>query len=243
MSLSNSEITMPVQPMNYGNGGYGGAFGNDGLFWIVILFLFAMMGGWNNGGGFGNGDVQRGFDQATLTSGITGINSSICNGFAQAEIADNARQVANLTQMFNNQMSINQGLDALQAQLANCCCENRAATADLKYTVATEACADRAAVSNALRDVLEAGNANTQRIIDKMCQQEIDTLKAQNAALQTQLHLANLAASQNAQTAAITADNHAQTMALEQYLNPVPIPAYMVQNPNCCTQTCGCGTV
>ena len=77
-----------------------------------------------------------------------------------------------------------------------------------------------------------------------MCQQEIDALKAQNENLRTQINLANLAASQNEQTAKIMADNAAQTMALEQYLNPAPIPAYVVQNPNCCTpgyvNGCGC---
>ena len=78
-----------------------------------------------------------------------------------------------------------------------------------------------------------------------MCQQEIDQLKTQNANLQTQINLANLSASQTAQTARILADNAAQTQALEQYLNPAPIPAYVVQNPNCCQQNwgCGCGTM
>lgn len=195
-----------------GNGN--GAFGNDGAFWLVILFLFAAMGGWGNGyggGGYG-GEVQRGFDQQSVMSGIGAIN------------AQNA---------------------ATQMALQNCCCDNRQAIADLKYTVATENCADRVAVSDALRDVIANQTANTQAILDKMCQQEIDALKAQNANLQTQINLANLQSSQTAQTARILQDNAAQTLALEQYLNPTPIPAYVVQNPNCCQQnygTCGCGT-
>jgi hypothetical protein len=143
-----------------------------------------------------------------------------------------------------NQAGLMAQLSAMQMAQQNCCCENRAETADLKYTVATEACADRAAVTNALRDVIANQTANTQAILDKMCQQEIDALKTQNANLETQINLANLAASQNAQTSRLLQDNAAQTMALEQYLNPTPIPAYVVQNPNCCTQNfggCGCG--
>lgn len=120
--------------------------------------------------------------------------------------------------------------------LQNCCCENRAATADLKYTVANEGAQTRQAMQGAV-----------QTVLDKLCQQEIDALKAQNANLQTQINLANMQASQQAQTARILADNAAQTQALEQYLNPVPIPAYMVQNPNCCGQnwysSCGCNSV
>ena len=186
-------------------------------------------------------DVQRGFDQAALTTGINGIQTSLCNGFAgvnqavsngfaQAEIAANSRQMADMNQNF-----------ALQSAMQNCCCENRAATADLKYTVATEACADRNAVSNALRDVLAANNASTQRILDQLCNDKIDAKNEKIAELQNQLTMAQLAASQNAQTAAILANNDAQTAALEQYLAPTPRPAYVVQNPNCCQQNYGCG--
>lgn len=116
-----------------------------------------------------------------------------------------------------------------------------AATADLKYTVATEACADRAAVTNALRDVLEANSASTQRILDQMCADKIDAKNEKIADLERQLTMANLAASQNAQTATILANNEAQTSALEQYLAPVPKPAFLVQNPNCCGTNYGCG--
>ena len=100
-------------------------------------------------------------------------------------------------------------------------------------------------MNDALRDVLAANNANTQRILDTMCQDKIDAKNERIAELQNQLTLANLAASQNAQTAAIIANNEAQTTALEQYLAPVPRPAYVVQNPNCCGNNygwngCGC---
>lgn len=248
MTTENNGMYMPVAPA------YGGGFGNDGFLggngaWFILILL--AMFGWGNGfgGGWGgngttNADVQRGFDQATLTNGITniqtalcngfaGVNQGVANGFAQAEIAANARQMADMNQQF-----------ALQSAMQNCCCENRAATADLKYTVATEACADRNAITSALRDVLEANNASTQRILDTMCQDKIDAKNERIAELQQQLQMAQLAASQGAQTAQILANNEAQTAALERYLAPTPIPAYVVQNPNCCGQFnygCGCG--
>lgn len=239
MSLSNdgNGMVMPVGPM-YGNGANGSWFGDGGLFWIIILFLFAFNGGWGNGYGNGgsnvvNNDIQRGFDQQAVMGGINGLTTAVTNGFSGAEVSRCNAQ-ANVLQAMNN----------LSMGLQNCCCENRAGLADLKYTVATEACADRSAVTDALRDVIASNNANTQAILDKMCQQEIDALKTANANLQTQINLANLQASQADQTARVLADNAAQTATLKQSLNPTPIPAYMVQNPNCCGQNfyngCGC---
>lgn len=248
MYNENGNMVMPVVPQGYGSGS-NGMFG-DGMFswWIIILLIFGGWGnGWGNGFG-GNGgvgsEVQRGFDQSAVMNGINGISTSLCNGFAgvnaaiansaaQAEISANARQMAQMQQDF-----------AMQSSFQNCCCENRAGLADLKYTVATEACADRNAISNALRDVLEANNASTQKILDVMCQDKIDAKNETIAQLRTQLQMAELAASQGAQTAQILANNEAQTAALERYLAPTPIPAYMVQNPNCCGQYnygCGCG--
>ena len=247
--------TMLVQPSGYSGGGFGNGWG-DGSWWILLLFILLGNGnGWGNGYGNGSGttfvanDVQRGFDQAAVTTGINnlstglcngfagvqqslcngfaGVNGAVSNGFAQAEIANNARQMADMNQQF-----------ALQSQLAQCCCDNRAATESLRYSIATENCADRQAISDALKDVIASNTANTQAILDKLCQQEIEAMKAENANLRTQLNLANLAASQGQQTAQILADNAMQTNALEQYLAPVPRPAYIVQNPN----GCGCGT-
>lgn len=203
-----------------------GAFGENGSFWIVILFLFAMMNGWGNGNWGGNGGgysaMQQGFDQAAITSQLSGINTTVANGFTNAEVS-----------RCNTQANLTNQLNTIAMAQQNCCCENRAATADLKYTLSNEAATTRAAMST-----------NTQAILDKLCQQEIDALKTQNANLQTQLNMATLRESQTAQTAQILANNQAQTSALEQYLNPAPIPAYVVQNPNCCTNNysgCGCG--
>lgn len=226
MSLVDGNLSAADVAAVTGNNGNRGMFGGDGLFWIIVLFLFAFMGGWgNNGnnGGYGmNYGIQDGFNQQAIMSGINGITATL-----------GANQITNT-----------QSMNQIAMSLQNCCCENRAGLADLKYTVATEACADRNAVSSALRDIIASNTANTQAILDKLCQQEIDALKTQNANLQTQINLANLQASQTAQTARILQDNAAQTVALEQYLNPTPIPAYVVQNPNCCQTNysgCGCG--
>ncbi len=247
MSLvdNNGGLTAADVAAVMGNNGNNGAFGGDNAWWLLILLLFA----WGNNG-FGNNagspyvanDVQRGFDQTAVMSGLSGITSAISNGFADAEVSRCNTQ-ANILQSLNaNQIANTAAMNAIAASLQNCCCENRANIADLKYTVATEACADRNAIANGIRDILTATQAQTQVIIDKMCQQEIDALKTQNANLQTQINLANLQASQTAQTARILSDNAAQTLALEQYLNPTPIPAYVVQNPNCCGNynSCGC---
>lgn len=241
--LSAADVGAVLGANNRG-GGFG--FGGDGAWWLIVLFLFALSGnGWGNGFGGGNGmapfvlgngiggDVQRGFDQQAVISGINGISSSICNNTSDILQAMNA-----------NQTAITAGVNTLAMGLQNCCCENRAAVADLKYTVATEACADRSAVNDALRDILTANNANTQRILDQMCQDKIDAKNELIANLRQQMAMMQLTASQNAQTQALVANNEAQTVALEQYLAPVPRPAYVVQNPNCCQYQnygCGCG--
>lgn len=130
---------------------------------------------------------------------------------------------------------------SVQSQLANCCCENRLATANLGALVQSENCADRAALSDGIRDIIANQTAGTQRILDMMCQDKIDAKNEKIAELQNQLNMINLAQSQTAQTATLLADNNRQTAVLEDYLNPVARPAYIVQNPNCCAQQYGCG--
>lgn len=274
---------MPVAPMGnyYGNngGGWGNGFGGDGAWWLLVLFLFSMNNGYGFGGGYGGGampyimnnttnnDVQRGFDQQAVMSGINGISTNLCNGFAgvnqaltsgfaNAEIANNARQIADMQQAFASQTAITGGMNGLQSQLAQCCCDNRLATANLNSTILAENCADRAALSDGIRDLLVNQTANTQRLVDttnqavqgvydKICQLELNAKNDRIAELQAELARARSDASQNAQTQALMADNLRQTQALEQYLNPAPIPAYVVQNPNCCSNigynNCGCG--
>ena len=251
MSLSENGngMVMPVGPM-YGNGNGNGWFGEGGLFWIIILFLLAFMGnGWGYGGQTPaattvNNDIQRGFDQQAVMGGITGLTTAVTNGFANAEVSRCNSQANLLSTLNSNQNASTAAMTSIAMSLQNCCCENRAGLADLKYTVATEACADRQSVNDALRDVISSNTANTQAILDKMCQLELDSYKSKVSDLQTQLNISALRESQTDQTAKVLADNAAQTATLRQALNPTPIPAYVVQNPNCCGQTfyngCGC---
>lgn len=253
MDESTNNMVMPVAPM------YGGGYGNSGGFgfggdWAWILLLLVLFGGngWGNGfgGGFGNdlypwmnqtNQISGGFRdqmlgsqvsgiQSAITSGFGDVQTALCGGFAGVNASINGAQNAIAQQLFGNQIADMQTTFGLQTQLAQCCCDQKAATADLKYTIATEACNDRAAVSQGI-----------QTVLDKLCQLELDAKNDKIADLERQLTAANLAASQNAQTAAILANNEAQTSALEQYLAPIPRPAYVVQNPNCCSPTYGCG--
>lgn len=280
---------MPVSPA-YGsnNGGCGNGFGGDGAWWLLVLIL-AMNGGWGNGFGAGAGgampyilnnstdnDVQRGFNQqavmtgigdltgavtngfanvqTSLCNGFSGVNATVNNGFFNAESANNARQMANMQQMFG-----------LQSQMAQCCCDNRLATANLNSTILAENCEDRNALNMGVRDLITTGTANTQRIVDttnegfrglydKICQVESDNIKRDYenriAALQNALDVerqanmfARFDASQNGQTATIQAGQRALANEVEQYVLPTPRPAYVVANPNCCPNNYGqaCG--
>ena len=204
----NGGMVMPVAPTGFGNNGFNG----DGSWWILLLFI--LLGGWgggygyggvNGGAGFVDNSVQRGFDQAAIMNGITGVGNNVVsgfgdtatnlcggfagvtaainNGFSQAEIAANARALNDMQQMFS-----------LQSQMAQCCCDNKAAVADLKYTIANEACADRAAVTDAM-----------QTILTQMCNDKIDSKNERIDDLERDLAMARLAASQTAQTAEILA--------------------------------------
>ena len=230
---------MPVAPAYAGNGCNG--FGCDNGWW-VILFLFALMG--NNGFGWGdNGSVlpylynqntsdavNSRFDAAGLSNQVSSVQNAIASGFADAEIANCGRAMNAMQTAYNNQISALQQSFAVQTQLQNCCCENRQAIAQLGSDLAREACADRQAVADGV-----------QRILDQMCNDKIDAKNEKIVELQNQINIANLRASQIEQTSQLLADNAKQTVALEQYLNPTPVPAYVVQNPNCCQQNTGCG--
>lgn len=248
----------------WGNNGWGGN-GNG-----VMPFMMAQGG---------NADLQRGLDNQTTLAAISGVREAVGNGFADAAVAQcsgNAAITAAvtgaqfatanaitgakdtvITTMNANQNATTAGMNALAMSLQNCCCENRAATADLKYTVATEACADRTAVSNGVRDLIASNTANTQAILDsqrqgfqsindKLCQLELDSFKQKVADQAAEIAALRGTASQTAQTAALIANNDMQTANLLQRLNPNPVPAYIVQNPNGCgcmpvNYGCGCG--
>lgn len=234
----------------YMGGGNNDGFGGSGGWWVILLIILLAAGnGFGNNGGMFGGDTQRGFDQASVMSGINGVQSGIqnlstqlCNGFASVEQGANARQMADMQMAFANQMAMSQGFADISSQFANCCCENRVATLQSQNIIQSEASATRFADANNTRDILENCNRNNQAILDKLCQLELDGKNDRIADLERQLTMANLSASQTAQTSRLLADNAAQTVALEQYLNPVPVPAYLVQNPHGCNSSYqGCG--
>lgn len=205
---------MPYAAGLQNNGGFG-----DSGWWIILLFIILFAGGgWGqNGGWSGDAGVQRGFDQASVMNGI----SNLQNGFIDvtAAIANSTNAISQ--QLYANQIADMQNSFAMQNQFSNCCCENRLATSQTQNIIQAEGAATRLAIQN-----------QTQEILDKMCQQEIDALKAQNEALRTQVNMLNLAASQTAQTAQLVADNTAQTQYIVNRIAPYPVPAYTVTNPN-----------
>lgn len=192
------------------------------------------------------GDIQQ-----SLCSGFAGVNATVNGGFANAETSANARQMANMQQAFGLQTAMSQGFNQLGTQFADCCCEQRLGTADLKYTIATENCADRTQAMQNTRDIIDSQTRGTQAIIDKLCQLELDGVKAQVEAkndriaeLQTQLNMANLAASQNAQNALIQNGFANEVDALYNRLNSCPVPTTPVYGRTpifTCNNGCGCG--
>ena len=184
-----TDTYMPVAPTN------GGGFGGDMFAWIIILLLF--LGGGMNGGFGGNGsypwimngqneinaNTNSAFRDAGINAGLDGIT---------AQLGNNA--VNSMQNVFGLQTAMNTGFNSLQSQLAQCCCDNRMATVQTQNIVAAEGAATRLAIQN-----------QTQQILDKLCEQEIESLRAQNVSLQNSLNMANLAASQTAQTSQLEA--------------------------------------
>lgn len=236
-----------------GNGGWGNGFGGFGG---------------NNAGG---NELYPWMNQAEITSdgfrdqmlnnnitsirdGIGDLSTQLCNccsdvqmslanGFAGVEQGANARQMANMNQAFAAQTAMAQGFNQLGSQFADCCCEQRLGTADLKYTIATENCADRAAISDGIRDVITNQTANTQRILDQLCADKIDAKNDEIAQLRQELLYSRGQASQIAQNSTII-------NGIYDRLNQCPVgtvPVYGEQpiftcNNNCgCNSGCGCG--
>ena len=238
MSLSDGGVqaTMPVAPTGMMNSGFGG-FGGDGAWWIIILFLFVFCGWGNNGwGGNGNGGgVVDGYvltsDFANVERKIDSVNDGLCNGFyQQAQLANGTNMAmangfaqAELSRS-NQQAALMQQLNAMQMQAANCCCENRAAIAQVRYDMATQACDTRNTVNTAARDIIDANNQNSRAILDFLTQSKLSDLQTENQNLK-------LAASQAAQ------NNY-----LISQLRPCPSPAYITCNPWAGSGYGGCGS-
>lgn len=181
-----------------------------------------------------------------LCNGFAGVNATVNSGFANAETAANARQIANMQNVFGLQTAVSQGFNQIGSQFADCCCENRLASADLKYTIATENCADRAAISDGIRDILTAQNAGTQRILDQLCQDKIDAKNDEIAQLRQQLNMATLRESQTAQNAFISQGFANEVDQLYNRLSNCPVPTTPVYGRTpiftCNGNGCNCGS-
>ena len=215
-------------------------------------------------------NTNDGFNTLQLANQLTGINSGVqnlstqlCNccadmnqtvnaGFANAETSANARQMANMQQAFNNQIATLQGFNGVTSQLADCCCENRLATCQTQNIVQNEANATRFADANNTRDIITNATQNTQAILDKLCQLELDGVKAQVEAkndkindLQRELSMADLRASQTAQNAFIAQGFSNEVDQLYNRLASCPVPSTPVYGRTpiftCNNNGCGCG--
>lgn len=242
---------------NNGNGGFGGGFNND-YAWLSNGQKEIMQ---NTNDGFNtlqlanqltgiNSGVQNLSTQlcnccadvnSNLCNGFAGVNATVNAGFANAETSANARQMANMQQAFNSQISALNGFNGLQKSLDNCCCENRLATQDLKATVISENCADREVLRQIGQDILVNQTANTQKIIDEIFRDRLDEKDDKIAELNRQLQMADLRASQTAQTANIVDMTYARLRDCP--IDSTPIygrqPIFTCPNNN----GCGCGNV
>lgn len=248
--FANSPSLADIAAVTGNNRNNDGMFGGDGWWAIIIFALIFGWGGFGNGfGGYGNGngggyvataatqaDIQRGFDNSTVLSKLDGITNGLCDGFYAVNTSimngfhgvDNA--ICNLgyqtQQGFNTtNVALMQGQNALQSQLADCCCQNREAIAQVRYDMAQDTCALQNTMNSNTRDIIDSQNAGTRAILDYLCQEKISSLQAENNSLR-------LAASQDRQSALLTTAMTAQTQQIINSVNPSAIPAYVVPNPN-----------
>ena len=232
-----------------GNGNNNG-WGTDGSWLWFLIVVFAIFGGWGNGfGGFGGGanggvgsEIQRGFDNQAVVSKLDGITNGLCDGFYAVQNGMNGINTNILQTGFGIQQAINadtvanmQNTNALQSQLANCCCETREAIQGVNYNMATNTCALQNTMNNNTRDIIDSQNAGTRAILDYLCNEKISSLQAENSDLRR-------AASQDRQSALLTTQMAAQTQQIINAVNPSAIPAYVVPNPNAYAYGCGCNT-
>lgn len=232
-------------------------WGDGGWLWFIVV-IFAIFGGWGGGfGGFGgNGgalqgyatqaDIQRGFDNSAVVSKLDGISNGLCDGFYAMNnsmltgfngINTNIMQTGyGIQQAINADTVANmQNTNALQSQLANCCCETREAIQGVNYNMATNTCALQNTMNNNTRDIIDSQQAGTRAILDYLCTKE-------NADLRDKVQKLELSASQDRQNALLTTAMTAQTQQIVNSVNPTAIPAYVVPNPNAYAYGCGCNT-
>jgi hypothetical protein len=204
--------------------------------------------------GFQNQMLQSSIQglQSSVTSGFGDVQTALCGGFAGVNASINnaqnavsqqlyTNQIADMERSFNAQTAVSGGIQGLSSQLAQCCCDNRLATCQTQNTIQNEGNATRYADANNTRDILTAISGGIQSIKDQLCSDKIEQKNDIINQLRSELMYARGQASQDVQTATIQAGQRALANEVEQYVAPKPIPAYTVQNPNCCFNSCGCG--
>jgi len=253
MSLSDGmpTMTMPVAPANNNGNGFG--WGGDGAWWIVLFLIFAAFGGWGNGFGFGGGNngvgaadnyvlasdfatLQRQIDSAASTlerkgditqqglcDGFYAMNTTLLNGFAGVnQNMSNGFQTAELSRC-NQQAALMQQLNAMQMQAQQCCCDQRADTAQVRYDMAQQGCDTRNTIQTSTRDIIDANNQNSRAILDFLVNSKMQDLQTANQELRLQ------------------ASQAAQNNYLISQLRPTPIPSYASCNPWAGGSYTGCG--
>lgn len=232
-------------------GGFGGGYGNE-YAWLSNGQKEIMQ---NTNQGFDTLQLANQLTQAN--TGIQNLSTQLCNccadmsqtvnaGFANAETSANARQMANMQQNFSNQIATLQGFNDVGTALCNASAENRLGQANLTSTILSENCQDRAALADGLKDVLINQTANTQRILDQLCNDKIDAKNEKIADLQRELQMADLRASQVAQNSFIAQGFANEVDQLYNRLSNCPVPSTPVYGrtpiftcPN--NNGCGCG--
>ena len=239
-------------PVMSGNNGFGG-FGGDGALWLIVLLALIWGNNGNgNGGFFGNGGFDNGY--AWLSNGQKDIMNNTNNGFdtlhLSHQLEGNRDAINNIsTQLCNGFNDVNtnllSGFNSLNTSFLNCCCENKLGIADLKYTVATENCADRQALNEGVRDIIANQTAVGQSVLDKLCQLELDGKQTRIDELERQLTKAELQASQTAQNAFISQGFANEVDQLYNRLSNCPVPTTPVYGRTpifTCNGGCGMST-
>ena len=241
-------------------GGFGGGVGMDVMYPWLSSGQKEIMQNTNNGFDTlhlsnqieGTRDAIHGISNQICNS-TADVTSAITNGFYNSEIAANNRQMADMNQNFSNQIATLNGFNNLNNALQQCCCDNRLATCQTQNIVQNEANSTRFADANNTRDIITNATSNTQAILDKLCQLELDGVKAQVEAkndkiadLQRELSMADLRASQTAQNAFISQGFANEVDQLYNRLNNCPVPTTPVYGRTpiftCNNNGCGCGS-
>jgi hypothetical protein len=245
-----------------GFGGFGGWGGMMGMGMMGMDFLYPWL---NNSEHISDGfrdqqlSNQVGNIQNAVTSGFGDVQTALCGGFAGVNASINGAQNALTQQMYTNQISdlersyaaqtaTAQGMNAIQGQLAQCCCDNRLATCQTQNIVQNEGNATRFADANNTRDIIESQTRGTQAILDKLCALELDNVKAQlaqaqreNVGLQNAVNMASFRESQANQNALFAQGLTNEVDQLYNRLKNCPVGTYNVCNPLTPVNPCGCG--